>query len=331
MDSCDQVIQMIMPANRVLILTHARPDGDAIGSCVALKLSLIGLGKDVQIGLLSEGPGKYRFLLEPNSPIELWHTPVDLADYDCVVVLDTSANVQLEGVAGQLETYRERVAVVDHHASGQPIGAARWIDPTASACGQMVHDMIRRAGWPFDQEIAEAIFVAMATDTGWFRFSNTTPEALRLAAELLEGGLSAYEIYGRVYQNESAERMALAAEMLGGIELHLDGRLLIATITQDMYARSGANPQDTEGLIDLPQAIGSVVVTVMMVERPGGTEGGVRLGFRSKRDVDVNRIAKQFGGGGHVRAAGARVEGVTLADLKPQIITACREALAAGN
>ncbi|MCG3178125.1 MAG: Bifunctional oligoribonuclease and PAP phosphatase NrnA [Phycisphaerae bacterium] len=321
------VIDRINAALRVLILTHARPDGDALGSSIGLQLSLIGLGKSADFVLLSDAAAKYDFLLERHVPIRIWQARPRLADYDAVVIVDTSSLGQLEGLADEIEAHPDLISVIDHHASGDRIGSVRWIDPSAPSAGSMVLDLIRAAGWPFDAEIAEALFIALATDTGWFRFSNTTPDALRSAADLLEAGLSLNEIYQRVYLNESAQRVTLGAEMLGRLELFADGRVAVACITQEMFRRHGAAPKDTEGLIDMPQVIGSVIVTVLMVERPADLGGGVRLSLRSKRDADVNAIAMGFGGGGHVRAAGAKVHGETIESLKPRVVEACVRAL----
>jgi phosphoesterase RecJ-like protein len=326
-DILRQIVEHLAPAHRVLILTHARPDGDALGSSIALAVSLTGLGKEVEFLLLSEAAAKYDLLLADHQPLLAWQDRPDLADYDAVAVVDTSSYGQLEGVADQLESNRDRICVIDHHSSGDTIGAVRWIEPSAPAAGAMVQELIRQAGWPFDEVIAEALFIALATDTGWFRFSNTTPDALRMAADLLETGISLNDLYHRVYWSESAERVKLGAEMLSNIELFADDRVAVAAITQEMFRRHRAVPKDTEGLIDMPQVIGTVVVTVLMIERPVEVGGGVRLSFRSKRNVDVNAIAMTFGGGGHVRAAGAKVHSETIDSLKPKVVAACEAAL----
>lgn len=326
MGDSQKVIDLIEPAERVLILTHARPDGDALGSALGLQLSLLAAGKQADFALLTPAPSKYDFLVALYAPLAAWERRVDLARYDCTVILDTCAYSQLDGLGDQLDEHRSRIAVVDHHTTCDPIGRVQWIDVDSSACGAMIYRLIHQAGWPFNREIAEALFVALATDTGWFRFANTNAEALRLAAELVDTGLDVDALYQRIYQNDPPQRVALAAEMLRSLELHAGGRLALVRITQEMYARTGADPTDTEGLIDLPQVIGSVIVTVLMAERPGGA--GARLSFRSKGEVDVDAIARQFGGGGHVRAAGAKVPGETFETLTPKVIAACERALA---
>lgn len=324
-DTPQKVIDLIAPASRVLILTHARPDGDALGSAVAMDLSLSAAGKKCDIALLTPWPGKYDFFVAPRSPLTAWDRPVHYDDYDCIVIVDTCAYGQLEGQGDQLDAHRDRIAVIDHHASRDPIGAVRWVDVNSPACGEMVYRLIRQAGWPMNREIAEAVFVAVATDTGWFRFSNTTPGALRLVADLLDMGLDANLLYQRIYQNDSPKRVALQAAMLSTLRLFCDDRLAVVRVTQDMYARTGSDPADTEGLIDLPQVIGSVLVTVLLAERPGG---GIRASFRSKGHVDVNAIATAFGGGGHVRASGAKFTGESLDAAEARIVAAVEKALA---
>jgi len=325
-DACQNVIDLIAPGSRVLILTHARPDGDALGSGVAMQIVLTAAGKRAQLALLSPWPGKYDFLVVPHAPLTAWERRVDFDEYDRIVIVDTCTYGQLEGLADQLDHHRDRIAVIDHHASRDPIGAVQWIDVNASACGQMVHRLIRQAGWPIGREVAEALLVAIATDTGWFRFSNTTPACLRLAADLLDFGLDANALYQRIYQNDTPQRVALQGEMLRTLQLFCGGRLVVVRITQDMYARTGSDPADTEGLIDVPQVIGSALVTVLLAERPANA--GMRVSFRSKGRVDVNAIAMQFGGGGHVRAAGAKLTGETFETLLPRIVAAVEKALA---
>ncbi len=328
-DDCARAIELLEgagPDGRVLVLTHARPDGDALGSGLALQIAIQAAGRRADFALLTPPPGKYDWLIAPHAPLAAWERRVDLGRYDRIAIVDTCTYNQLEGLADQLDEHRRRIAVIDHHATRDPIGAVQWIDTEAAASGAMVHELIRRAGWPVGRDVAEALFIALATDTGWFRFSNTNAAALRLAAELVERGLDVASLYQRTYQNDSPQRVALSAEMLRTLTLHAGGRLAIVRITQEMYARTGANPADTEGLIDYPQVIGSVIITVLMAERPSG--GGVRLSFRSKDDaVDVNAIARSFGGGGHRRAAGAKLPHETFESLLPTLVAACEEAL----
>ena len=325
MDECQQVIDFLASAKKVLILTHARPDGDALGSAVALHRALTAAGRSVDLGLLTPWPSKYDFVVAPVAPVTIWERGLDMGAYDRVVVVDTCSYGQLEGLGEQLDRYRERIAVIDHHSTRDPIGVVQWIDVHAPAAGEMVYRLIRQAGWPVTRAIGEAVAVAVTTDTGWFRFSNTTPGSLRLMAELIDGGLDASALYQRIYQNDSPARVAMLGEMLRTLQLFCGQRVAVLRITQEMYTRTGADPADTEGLIDVPQVIGRVLVTVLLSERK---EGGMRVSFRSKGHVDVNAIAAQFGGGGHVRAAGAKIgAGETFESITAKIVAAVGAAL----
>jgi phosphoesterase RecJ-like protein len=326
-DECQQVIDFLASAkgNKVLLLTHARPDGDALGSAVAMHLALTAAGRSVELGLLTPWPSKYDFLVAPVAPLTIWERGLDMGAYDRVVVVDTCAYGQLEGLGEQLDRYRERIAVIDHHATRDPIGAVQWIDAHAPAAGEMVYRLIRQAGWAITRAIGEAVAVAVTTDTGWFRFSNTTPGCLRLMADLIDQGLDASSMYQRIYQNDTPQRVAMLGEMLRTLQLFCGNRVAVLRITQDMYTRTSSDPADTEGLIDVPQVIGSVLVTALLAERPGG---GMRASFRSKGHVDVNAIAQQFGGGGHVRAAGAKIGGgETFEQVTAKIVAAVEKVL----
>lgn len=324
-DAIQEVIDFLAPAKRVLVLTHARPDGDALGSGVAVQLAMIGSGRKCEFALLTPWPGKYDFFVAAHAPLTAWERTVDFDDYDRIVVVDTCAYGQLEGMGDRLDNHRDRIAVIDHHSTRDPIGVVRWIDVKSPACGEMIYRLLRQAGWPVTREIAEALFVAIATDTGWFRFSNTTPGVLRLAADLIDIGLDVNQLYQRIYQNDTPQRVALQSELLGTLKLYCGGRLATVRITQDAYKRTGSDPADTEGLIDLPQVIGSVQVTVLLAERPNG---GIRVSFRSKGGVDVNAIAASFGGGGHVRASGAKFMHETMDAVEAKIVAAVETALA---
>jgi phosphoesterase RecJ-like protein len=314
----DAALQFLAGAAKILITTHIRPDGDAVGSCAGLKNALENSPDkaEVQILFLSRPPYNYEFLIPVGSMIlgtELSEEEVSagrLDGFDRIVVVDTAASRQLEPIAGYLQQRQEDVLVLDHHLSGDISAGCRVVDTTASAAGEMVYRLVQRAGWELGAEGRKALFAAIGTDTGWFQFSNSSARAFAVASELIEQGVAADVLYQQLFLSEPLEKLRLTALALESLELHCEGQLAVFSITFDMLHRSGADRTHLENIVNEPMRIGSVVATVLLVELD---DGGTRCSLRSKRQVDVNEVANQFGGGGHARAAG-----VTFTDALPQ-------------
>jgi phosphoesterase RecJ-like protein len=180
------------------------------------------------------------------------------------------------------------------------------VDSDAAAAGLIVLDLIKYAGWPVTEKIAESLFVALATDTGWFQFSNTDSRVYRACAELIDTGIKPTQIYDHLYLNFSQERFKLMAEMLNKLELHLDGRYAVMQISQQDFERTGAAYSDTENLINECHRIDSVEVSALFIELK---DGRIRCSLRSRGPLDVSKIAVKFGGGGHTMAAGTFLPG----------------------
>lgn len=309
---------MLDAAERVAIVSHHRPDGDAIGSTVALLDALELRGKAVSAFLLDPLPVRYRKLVEGNGLAE-WQPERDAAalqNADVIVVLDTSSWPQLQAVESQLRAADDRLIVVDHHVTHEEIGRIRLTDSTASATGMIVYDWLITIGWPLTDRGRDGLFAAVATDTGWFRFANTDARSLRLASDLAEAGVEVYQLYEDIYWSESVARIALTARVLAGLELRCDQRLAIMQLSRADFAACDAEPSDSENLINEPMRIGSVAVSVLLVEQD---DGHVRVSLRSKGQVDVARVAASLGGGGHTRAAGASLE-VGLSEARSKIV-----------
>ena len=187
--------------------------------------------------------------------------------------------------------------------------------------------MLLAAGWDIHATAAEALFTAICTDTGWFRFSNADARTYRAGAALIDAGAKTAELYDRLYQNDSPARLGLVAETLAGLEVYENGQVAVMTLTQESFRRTRATSNDTENLTDEAGRLRGVNVVLLFVEMH---DGKVRCSFRSKRDVDMNKIAARFGGGGHARASGARIPG-TLAEVKKQVLAAVGEAVRAGK
>jgi bifunctional oligoribonuclease and PAP phosphatase NrnA len=293
---------------RPLLMSHRRPDGDAIGSLAGMSLALRQLGVDPAAALFEPFPARYA-LVEPLASWRLW--PAEQADLinrsDAVVILDTCALSQLEPIAGWLTAAPPPILVVDHHLTSDPVGVRaadmRVIDDTAAATCALVAEWARAAGVQLNPAMATALFMGLATDCGWFRFSNTDARALRLAADLVAGGARPDLLYQAIYQRDEPGKLRLIARMLNSLQLYADGKLAVMTLRQADFAAAGADGSATEDLINEAARLGSTEATLLFTEE---ADGQVRVNLRSKNRVDVAQIAAHFGGGGHARAAGAR-------------------------
>ncbi|HEX41162.1 MAG TPA: bifunctional oligoribonuclease/PAP phosphatase NrnA [Phycisphaerales bacterium] len=295
---------LVDSSTRILLTSHRKPDGDALGCMAALDAALRRQGKDVQLLLLSPIPSWYAFLFDRLPPILGEGMTVDqltAGGYDLVVIVDTNSRNQLKDLAGWLDKAHVPVLVIDHHATSDHLGRVEITDTTAAAAGVLVHELIQSAGWSVTPDMATALFVAVATDTGWFRFSNTDVRVLRIAAQLIDAGADPAAVYARLYQNFTSERFALMTTMLDHMSLHFDGRYAAQYLTAEDFRRTGAAYSDTEDLISECQRIGSVQVAAIFVEQQ---DGRIRCSLRSNGAVNVRGIAEQFGGGGHTNAAG---------------------------
>ena len=302
-DSFQKAIQLIDNSKNVLIAPHTRPDGDACGSATAMYAMLKELGKKAEILLLSELPKWYRFIFE-KEPIFFSKdfTLEKLQEFDLIVLVDVNSASQLPGFAELLRKKTIPVLVIDHHATADGLGDVEIVDTTAAAAGLIIFDLIKNAGWPLNKKIAEPLFVAISTDTGWFRFSNIDSRVHRSCAELLDKEIKPADIYHTLYQNFSLPRFKLMTAMLDTLELHFEGRLATQHILQKDFEQTGAANSDTENLIDECQRINSVEAAALFVELK---DGRIRCSLRSRGVVDVRQIAQKFGGGGHKQAAGA--------------------------
>ncbi|MHC4155044.1 MAG: DHH family phosphoesterase [Planctomycetota bacterium] len=279
----------------------------APSSLVAIHHALTALGKDVKLLFLSEIPEWYESLFADNVPILGRDVTGDqliqgqFADPDLIIIVDTNSYSQLPGFEAYLKQNDKPVLVIDHHLTADGLGDVELIDTTAAATGLIVHDLFRHADWPITEEIAHALFVAVATDTGWFRFTNTDSRTLRDCARLVDAGANPSQIYHELYQNFSPERFRLMAAMVNSLELQFDGRYAAVQLSQQDFERTGAASKDTENLIDECRRIPTVEVTALFVELK---DGRIRCSLRSRGAVDVRQIAQKFQGGGHQMAAG---------------------------
>ena len=303
----EQAVSLIEKAHDVLVTTHTRPDGDAGGCVAAMAEVLRNLGKTARPLLLSPMPDWYGFLFDEKVPVLGQDVRVeDLAsggfgNIDLVVILDTGSYSQLPGLEDYLKQGRVPVLVIDHHVTSDKLAQVEISDPSAAAAGLVLLDLLRYAGWPITRKTAESLFVAVATDTGWFQLSNTNSRVFRGTADLIELGINPSDLYRRLYQTFSYPRFKLMVAMLNTLELHLDGRYASQYLVRQDFERTGAAYRDTENLINECQRISSVKVAALFVEL---RDGRIRCSLRSRGTVDVSEIAARFGGGGHKAASG---------------------------
>jgi phosphoesterase RecJ-like protein len=312
MDAYQQVIEVLSRCKRVLVTTHVRPDGDALGSTAALVLGLKQRGIAAEMLLLSHLPRKYAFVYQENQiPFHDaeagWPEGLSLNAFDAFVVVDTGTWSQLPGLREKVLAYAGPKVVIDHHLTQEDWADVKLVVTEAAAAGEIVAELLEDWDVKFDAGMASVLYVALVSDTGWFQFSNTRPFTMRLAATLMEAGVDTDRLYQLLYQNERKERIALQARALGSLELLKDGRLAVMRVTNADFEVTGANVPDTENLINLPLQIASVEVSILMTEPRDF--GPVRMSLRSKGQVDVAKFAEQFGGGGHARASGLKLEG----------------------
>jgi len=317
-NSFQQAVDLINGSTRVLLTTHIRPDGDACGCVRALSDALAQMGKASQVLFMSPLASWYESLFDEKPPvlgndIKPEELSTVYADVDLVIIVDTNSRVQLPGFAEWLCDSGKKILVIDHHITGDHLGDVEVIDTGAAAAGEIAFDLIQFAGWPVDIRIAESIFIALSTDTGWFKYSNADSRIFHTAAHLIEVGVNPNVIYQRMYQSFTPARLRLMTRMLEHLELHDNGRIATQYILRKDFDETGASGPDSENLIDECQRIGSVEAAVLLIELAGG---GFRCSLRSKGRVDVRVIAQKHGGGGHTLASG-----VNISDTLDHIIT----------
>ncbi len=301
MSDRNRIIELIAGEDSFNLISHMLPDGDSIGSLLAMGRTLEKLGKNIQLFAPGRIPLKYRFLNRADliSP--------DDAAFDSsrpVFVLDSSD-------ADRLGSFKEKVLAspklinIDHHVTNQRYGTLNYVDPEASATGEIVFDILQALRIDLDFELAEALYVAISTDTGSFKYDNTTPHTHTVVARLLQTGVSPGVLSQKIFDERPLSFYILLKEALSSLEMYFNRTLAIMTISKDIRIRSGASTDDLDGIVNYTRNIEGVELGILFyVEQ----ENEVKVGFRSKR-LDVSVLAGKLNGGGHVRAAGCRMHG----------------------
>ncbi|MEO8479650.1 MAG: bifunctional oligoribonuclease/PAP phosphatase NrnA [Gemmatimonadota bacterium] len=321
-----QLAALFVPGSRVCLTTHVNPDGDGLGSEVALAHLLQAQGLTVSICNPSPTPDRFAFLFTDLPGVDRSaKAVVELRRADVIVVLDISEISRLGGLAETVEARGVPVGCIDHHVGpGKLPDGPRLIDPTAAATGELIHRMATELDWPITTPVARALYVALVTDTGSFRFSNTTPTTLRTAAHLLECGANPEAVYRDVYASGPVGRPRLLAEVLQTLEYDADAGLTWLTVPSGALERHGVDADDLDGAVEHARAIGGVRMALLFREISAGR---IKVSFRSVGSVDVAALARTFGGGGHTKAAGAAIAG-TMDEVQAAVLAAARTWLA---
>ena len=299
--AADATVEALAVGERFLLTTHEGPDGDALGSLLALHETLLQLGKDSVMFLAEKEfplPVEYRFLAVQEV---LHEPPADLAERT-VVFLDCG---NIDRMPVEWLRDGQRILNVDHHHDNTRFGEVNLVDVAASCTAEIVFDLAGRLGATITSSIAQALYVGLITDTGMFMYENTDARTHRVAAALIDAGVDVNEIFRRLYERVPEEKLRLIARALGKIDRRLDGTLSTTYISADDYAATGADEMMTEGIIDFVRGVEGTSVAAVVRDKPDSQREARKVSLRSTDgSVDVSRIAAKMGGGGHRRAAG---------------------------
>jgi phosphoesterase RecJ-like protein len=315
-------VELVRGRRRFLLATHVRPDGDGLGSMLALAETLEQHGKQCDLVIASTFPPRYDFL-DPNRRIARFVPPGDRwRAAEAVLILDTGTWNQLDSFGPFLRELKVPRIVIDHHQTQDDLGAIGFIDVTAEATGRLTREAIAALGFPLTPSVASRLFVALAMDTGWFRHANTTPATYALASELVRAGARPELLYDELFERNSLPRLKLMGLVLDRLQVVEGGQVAYSDVRRGDYEATNATPQDTEDLVNFTRSVAGVEVGMLFMEQP---RGGVKVSFRS-RSLDVARLAERFGGGGHQLAAGATLP-ASLDEARARVLDAVRAEL----
>ncbi|MDD4954227.1 MAG: bifunctional oligoribonuclease/PAP phosphatase NrnA [Candidatus Omnitrophica bacterium] len=309
--------------NSFLITSHTNLEGDALGSELAFYALVKRMGKTAFVVNDDLLPYGYDFL--PNKEVVIKFSENKLKkDFDCFVVLDCS-DLNRPGRVAQLNTAGKPVLNIDHHISNQMFADVNWVEPGASSCCEMIYKLFKAMRVPIDKETAICLYAGILTDTGSFRYSNTSAFTHSVAADLLARGFNGTDIYRNVYENVPLADMKILSKVLPGMKQEAQGRVIWFQIKRDMLAGKKTSFDLGEQILSFGRAIKGVEVVVLFKENLSG-RGEIRVNFRSRGNVDVNSIAQSFGGGGHKTASGATISG-TLASARKKVLARIKKSL----
>jgi phosphoesterase RecJ-like protein len=298
-----RIVEVINSGHRFLVASHVRPDGDAIGSILAMYHALSDMGKEVVVYNRDKTPEVYRFL----AASEVIVHAIDSVDvFDAVILLDCSEMERVGDEVGRIGDAGRSIINIDHHVSNSGFSPLSVVDTKASSTGEIIFGLIEMLGVTITKDIATSIYTAVMTDTGSFCYSNTTSDTLTLAAKLVKAGADPRTIAENVYETKPLVQIKLMEKALHTLAFDWNGRIGSIVVTQEMLEELGALPEHTEGLVDLARSIAGVDVAVFYQEM---SKNNFKASLRSKRNIDVEKVAREFDGGGHINASACRLEG----------------------
>lgn len=312
-----KIISKIKESNKIAIMSHIMPDGDNVGSSLALYNALKNYGKDVRLLLDDEIPKIYKFLKNSDKA----ERPGVNENFDVVIALDCGDEKRLGKSAIYLEN--NFVINIDHHIKNTEFGDLNMVDTNAAATAEIIYQIIKILGIEMDKEISECLYTAIVTDTGQFQYSNTTSVTHQIAGDLINNGVDVSDIFEKIYQNSSKEKIMLMKTALETLEFYHNDMISCISLTLKQMEEMNAKDEDTDGLINLARGIECVETAIFFKELEPGK---IKVGLRSKKYADVAAVARKFGGGGHVRAAGCILES-TLEEAREKVLAAVIEEL----
>jgi phosphoesterase RecJ-like protein len=329
-ESLHTFLKGILSARRIVLSTHVDPDGDALGSEIALDSWLSRNGIQSAIINHSPTPAVYTWL-DPEARIRVFEPSRDrdmILAADLIIVVDANHPERLRSMQDVVLASPARKAIIDHHLDPHPFAELTLVDENATSSGELIFRLITAFSEDsVSPEIASALYCAIMTDTGSFRFPRVDADILRIAAELIERGADPVTIYRNVYEQWSGERIHLLGEMLAGMKLTAGGRIAYVTVTQEMLSRTGTSEEDTDNFTVYPMSVQNVVAGILFLE----LRDGVKMSFRSRGDIPIHELAREFGGNGHMNAAGARVRGRDFSEVREEVLRAATKYIREDN
>lgn len=319
--SYETLVPLLRRLSKFVVTTHVNPDADGLGCEIALAEWLASSGKQVAVVNHSETPEVFRFL-DPNERIQTFDPARHgrlLAEAEIIAVVDTNHPERLRSMQRDVVASRAIKICIDHHLEPAAFADHYVLDDDATSTGEILYKiLIELNGAALSPLIAQALYAAIMTDTGSFRYPRVDPDTHRIAAHLIECGADPVSIYAQIYERWSNGRIHLLGEMLAGLSTAAGGTIAHVTITREMLTRTGTNEDDTDNFTTYPMSINGVRAGILFLE----LSDGIKISFRSKGDIPINELAKQFGGNGHKNAAGARVTGRPLLEVRAEVLAA---------
>jgi phosphoesterase RecJ-like protein len=314
-------VNLIRQAKQVVLVTHIKPDGDALGSLFGLADVLRAMDKKVLCFLEEEVPQLYRFLPGRQQVVTSFAAVGDFiraAGGDVLTIALDCGDMKRLGKHGPRLRESHPFMVIDHHRGNNGFGDVNWIEPHRSSTGEMVFDLADTLGVELSEAAATCLYTAIITDTGSFRYASTSSHTYRIAARLVECGARPGQINEKLYDSYPLKRLQLMQQVLTTLQMFADDRIGVISVSREMLEQTGASLEDTENFINLPRAVETVQVAVFLKEG----KNMISVSLRSRGGCDVSLVAARFGGGGHALASGFRRDGVTLAEVRSQVLRA---------